>query len=178
MEGAAMSLDASRRCVAVVLSVLGLVAGPPPTSRAEEHNAKNVLVTGPDALLIVQALAGARRKLENPACQQLLTDYTDAEGRTLGENLGSRTPADYLGRLVIRDGEIPKGSHRCWQSGAGAFTPKATLVVFVCGANFRSLSPRLRENALIHEMLHSLGLGQNPPTSQDISRQVANRCGI
>lgn len=173
-----MTLSSSRRCVAIVLSMLGFVAGPSASGRAGESNTKNVLVTGPDALLIVQALAGARRKLGTPACRRLLTDFTDADGRTLAENLGSVAPADYLGQLVIRDGEIPKGSRRCWHSAAGAFTTQGTPVVFVCGVNFRSQGPRLRENALIHEMLHSLGLGENPPTSQEISRQVANRCGI
>ena len=30
---------------------------------------------------------------------------------------------------------------------------------------------------MIHEFLHTLGLGENPPTSQAITEQVEFRCG-
>ncbi len=30
---------------------------------------------------------------------------------------------------------------------------------------------------IIHESLHSLGLGENPPRSQDITSRVTERCG-
>jgi hypothetical protein len=30
---------------------------------------------------------------------------------------------------------------------------------------------------VIHEMLHSLGLGENPPSSREITKQVTARCG-
>ena len=32
------------------------------------------------------------------------------------------------------------------------------------------------EAALIHESLHSLGLGENPPTSSEITSRVISRC--
>ena len=79
---------------------------------------------------------------------------------------------------MIRDGEIPKGSGRCRRPVAAAFTVRGSGVVFVCGRNFARQGPRLQENALIHEMLHSLGLGENPPSSKQISRQVEKRCGV
>jgi hypothetical protein len=31
---------------------------------------------------------------------------------------------------------------------------------------------------IIHEILHSLGLGENPPSSDEITKQVAARCGV
>ena len=31
---------------------------------------------------------------------------------------------------------------------------------------------------VIHEELHSLGLGENPPSSQEITRRVESRCGF
>ena len=34
------------------------------------------------------------------------------------------------------------------------------------------------EILLIHELLHSLGLGENPPTSAQITNTVMARCGI
>jgi hypothetical protein len=33
------------------------------------------------------------------------------------------------------------------------------------------------EIAVIHEALHTLGLGENPPDSREITRRVAERCG-
>jgi hypothetical protein len=46
----------------------------------------------------------------------------------------------------------------------------------VCGPAFRELSRVHRENALIHEMLHTLGLGENPPSSPEITKRVNERC--
>jgi len=36
--------------------------------------------------------------------------------------------------------------------------------------------PGARANALIHEMLHTLGLREDPPSSAEIARVVAERC--
>jgi hypothetical protein len=47
----------------------------------------------------------------------------------------------------------------------------------VCGPSFRDQSSGLRENTLIHEMLHTLGLEENPPSSEAINAQVRRRCG-
>jgi hypothetical protein len=47
----------------------------------------------------------------------------------------------------------------------------------VCGTGFATRGRTFRENALIHEMLHTLGLRENPPSSAEISRRVAERCG-
>ena len=33
------------------------------------------------------------------------------------------------------------------------------------------------EIIVIHEFLHTLGLGENPPTSEAITAQIALRCG-
>ena len=35
----------------------------------------------------------------------------------------------------------------------------------------------LARAVIIHEALHSLGLGENPPSSQAITARVLNRCG-
>ena len=141
-----------------------------------QPNSRAILVTGPAALDITQALRGALRKLENPACQQVLDDFTDRDGRPLRDSLGTLTPAEDLALILIHDGEIPKGSHRCASPGAAAFTAGGAAV-FVCGTNFQTRGRTFRENALIHEMLHSLGLRENPPSSAEISRRVAERCG-
>jgi len=50
--------------------------------------------------------------------------------------------------------------------------------VFVC-PNFRKEAERdpwSAENWIIHEMLHTLGLGENPPSSREITQRVNERC--
>jgi hypothetical protein len=165
-----------KSCRCAVLLPVVLVLAAPSVGQAVEPDPNAVLVRGPAALDITRALRGALQKIDKPACQQLLDDFTDREGRRLRENLGGATPAEYLARLVIRDGEIPKGSRRCASPGASAFTAGGAAV-FVCGTNFRTQPRGLRENAFIHEMLHTLGLRENPPSSAEITRRVAERCG-
>lgn len=172
-----MSLRGKSCCCAVLLPVVLLVLAAPSAGQAVEPSSHAIFVTGPAALDISSALRGALRKLENPACQQILDDFTDRDGRPLRENLQGATPAEYLARLAIRDGEIPKGSHRCASPGASAFTAGGAAV-FVCSSNFRSQPRGLREIAFIHEMLHTLGLRENPPSSREITRRVTERCGL
>ncbi len=72
-----MSLRGTSCGCALFLSVLAGAAD----GQAVEPNPHAILVTGPAALDITNALRGALRKLETPACQQLLDEFTDTEGR-------------------------------------------------------------------------------------------------
>jgi len=49
--------------------------------------------------------------------------------------------------------------------------------VFICPTAFVEGSPEETEAALIHEMLQTLGLGENPSRSRDITARVRARCG-
>ena len=57
-----------------------------------------------------------------------------------------------------------------------AYTSPGQRVVYVCGSKFVHplfrLDQRLAELLIIHELLHSLGLGENPPTPGQITKQV------
>jgi hypothetical protein len=51
--------------------------------------------------------------------------------------------------------------------------------IHVCGKVFSAQQlrePGVAESMVIHEVLHTLGLGENPPTSIEITRRVDNRC--
>jgi hypothetical protein len=137
-----------------------------------------------DATAVERALAGAAKRLQAPECQKLLTDFSDAEGRTLQEKLeglGVSIP-DYLQTISFLDGSATRSCKR------GEVLMVATPdmpSVYVCRADGRAFSrlaqtgfrnPWLVESILIHEMLHTLGLGENPPTSQQITWQVQQRC--
>ena len=56
---------------------------------------------------------------------------------------------------------------------------RSSRVVLTCGQVFE---PYVRQNPtgaeilLIHEFLHTLGLGENPPSTSQITDRVAARC--
>ena len=128
-------------------------------------------------LTLERARDGAARKLEQPKCLRVLEDFRDKAGRTLAENLATwnRTPADYIKTTPFRDGS----SHPTCKSGKSAlFSVVGMRPVFVC-PSFRKEAERdpwSAENWMIHEMLHTLGLGENPPSSREITQRVNERC--
>jgi hypothetical protein len=131
------------------------------------------------AQAVTRALAGADRLLAEPACQEVLTDFRDASARTLKEVLdGSDVSArGYLRWIVFSDG---RGLKACSSKATLAVTEPGSRVVFICPTAFvevMSGSPEEAEATLIHEMLHSLGLGENPPRSREITERVRVRCG-
>ena len=71
--------------------------------------------------------------------------------------------------------------HPCSASGVAAFTTPGSRSVWVCTQRFVVADytyPGLAEYLIIHEALHSLGLEENPPSSEQITRRVAARCAV
>ena len=126
-------------------------------------------------------MAGARDRLRRPDCLRVLTDFQDAEGRPLADVLhasGLRA-SDYLvERVQFLDGD---GAKACaGNEGVMAFTWPGQPIVRVCSVRFLDRYPTvsvIADVVIIHEMLHTLGLGENPPTSAAITGQVLKRCG-
>jgi hypothetical protein len=130
------------------------------------------------AQALKRALAGADRLLAEPGCQEVLTDFRNASGRTLKEVLdGSDVSArGYLRWIVFSDG---RGLKACSGKATLAVTEPGSRVIFICPTAFVeavSGNPEEAEATLIHEMLHSLGLGENPPGSRQITERVQARC--
>ena len=122
----------------------------------------------------------AFRRLGDSECQQIFSDFTDAAKHPLQERLDTigQTGQSYLAWIRFVDAEL-RG--RCLQSDVVAFTGPGSQVVSFCGDRFtrqinRGGLGRLA-TAIIHEELHSLGLGENPPSSLEITRRVELRCG-
>jgi hypothetical protein len=168
------------RLVAPLLVALVVPAG----ARAESATAgppnpriylpKSVDVAGVNA-----ALAGARRRLASASCQGLFAEFADKDGRPLAETLDAlgHTGASYLGLLSFYNGD---GAARCQQRELSivAFTNQGSRVVYVC-PGFAGVQHRYSDEAeatLIHEALHTLGLGENPPSSRYIQDRVRARC--
>ena len=100
----------------------------------------------------------------------MLSDFRDASGRTMQERLDllGDTPRSYLARLTFREAF----DRRCQDSVTLAFTYLESREVFVCGTQFWQAYQRNSsyvEALIIHEMMHTLGLGENPPSSLEIS---------
>lgn len=129
--------------------------------------------------LVFAAQRGARVRLARRGCARLAWDFADASGQPLAERLiRLDTSFDaYVGdRLIFYDGsELAP----CQRPTVVATTLTTSPAVFVCLRRFEATyreSPRLGEAILIHEALHSLGLGENPPSSSEITAQVFARC--
>lgn len=158
--------------------VVGLMAALAALSAASTRAGDNVRLRSHAMRgTVEQALAGASRRLERPACVAVFDDFEDAAGRPLRERLQA-TGSDasrYLDRVLFYDG-FRNG--RCATQGVFAFTQPNASVVLVCAQFFEQAGhdPGLAEMVLIHEALHTLGLGENPPTSAAITAQVLKRC--
>ncbi len=125
-----------------------------------------------------RALDGAARWLSFSQCARLFSEFHDLNGQSLDEKLRQlqSTPGDYLRLVYFQDGERHP---TCQRDGILAFTEVGSRVVYVCGRDFArawNREPREILATLIHEMLHSLGLGENPPTPRDISYRVQQLC--
>jgi len=125
-----------------------------------------------------RALDNAARWLSAAQCARLFSEFQDADGQPLDARLGQlqSTPGGYLRLVYFQDGEL---TQTCRRHGILAFTQVGSRVVYVCGRDFArawNKQPREVVATLIHEMLHSLGLGENPPTPRDISERVQRLC--
>jgi hypothetical protein len=120
--------------------------------------------------------ARARRRLRRQDCVQVLHQFSDSSGRSLSDVLSSLalTPAGALSRIIFRDG---RGAAACRSAPIAAFTGAGSRVVFICGDWFMKVGRDDAERIVIHELLHTLGLGERPPTPGQIDRAVARRCG-
>jgi hypothetical protein len=128
---------------------------------------------------VSQAILGAQRRLARPACQQVLAEFRDDAGHQLLEALEAtgQDSTDYLvERVWFVDGS---DSAQCTKDAAtAAFTATGHKVIHVCSARFAKLGhTKAAEMLIIHELLHTLGLGENPPSSAEITQRVTARCG-
>lgn len=130
------------------------------------------------AAALEHALAGAVQRLQSQECRQIFSDFQDLSGHPLQRRLdalGVDAP-DYLSLILFVDGS---GRRSCHGTDTLAVTAPGSRVVYVCGRYFREAQARRPDRAefvVLHEALHTLGLGENPPDSLAITRRVGERC--
>jgi hypothetical protein len=128
-------------------------------------------------LAVAEAIRGATRRLTHARCRDLLDEFADASGQPLRAVLAAQgtDAGGYLDRIFFYDAN-PSACEGLMLAGA---TGPGSRVIRVCGRRFECTmaeSSSYGEALIIHEMLHSLGLGENPPTTQYITSRVRAQC--
>jgi hypothetical protein len=137
-----------------------------------------VHLKGAPGMAVRRAIEGALLRLQEPGCQQVFSDFRDGAGRPLQANLDALgvTPEAYVGLLLFYDGSSQR---RCTSGEILGGTLPGSRVVYVCPVRFFETDrtdQRATEVFIIHETLHSLGLGENPPAPIEINWDVMARC--
>jgi hypothetical protein len=146
---------------------------------ADQNLSSRILISEPSTGRAVrEALREAWTQLEEPGCQALLTEFSDQSGRPLASHVpgGADNLRTYLATLVFVDGS----NTRSCAKGALAVAEPGSRVIRVCGSRLVwtwQQNSRHVVAGLIHEALHTLGLGENPPSSGEITSRVLKRCG-
>lgn len=168
---------ASRPSFVAALLVSILTVGAPPVAAESSLTALADPRLGP---IVLRTVERAAERFGNPGCAALLHDFTDLRsGQPLADTLAAtgRTASTFLGSLHFVDADQMS---QCRRRPAYAWVPVGSDVVFVCRSRFVALAKKdewLAGNVLVHEALHSLGLGENPPSSEEITLTVVRRCG-
>jgi hypothetical protein len=162
--------------------VLALAAGIPAGASGRESRESSwpgvYLLHSVSRAAVISSLEGASQWLSDARCQAIFSQFRDPRERPLADRLASLgvDGSTYLRRLFFRDGT---GTPQCESGRIEAFTTPGSRIVFICGRQFERLwlKNNLRGRAVvIHEALHSLGLGENPPTSEEITWRVLKQC--
>lgn len=130
------------------------------------------------------ALGNATAKLGSTQCQAMIRNNTDAAGISLWDVMSAYAsdPSRYIAlQVTFRSGDgiyDMQGNIPCsaiagelaWEYAVGVHE------VQVC-SEFSTLTVGAGGSTLIHEMLHTLGLPENPPKSAEIQQMVVDACG-
>jgi hypothetical protein len=148
------------------------------TARPEEGRVYVRIGGVRDREAVERAAGRVRQRLRDPECRRVLSDFGTDQGRTLAQILEALGPSpdEYLEWVYFYDGF---GVGRCMQKSVLATTEPGSRVVRICGPRFTELEtrePLTAQAVVLHEVLHTLGLRENPPHSAHITQRVVERC--
>ena len=126
----------------------------------------------------ISSLEAAAVRLEDRDCLRVLTDFQTTTGSTPAGQLAvlGIDIQTYMTWVTFMD----DSRHQLCEKGGLFFTSPGSRVVRICAASFKRIShhsPGYLAALFIHEILHTLGLGESPPASEEITRRVMRRCG-
>ena len=154
--------------LAILFSIVSISSGAS-GQEGRRTKAKWPLVHVPDPIanyLMGEVLEKASGLLAEPGCGRVLTDFRDQKGKPLADRLVAMDVdiRTYVTMIVF----IDDSRHPHCASGAVAFTEPGGRVVRLCVDRLKEAWAKDRTFTLavvIHELLHTLGLGENPPSS-------------
>lgn len=168
------------RVVALLLSVTACSDAAGASEPLPAPNVDNVrLSNNIHNQAVRRVVASAARRLDEQSCEGVVDEFTAKDGRSLRATLAERdiTASDALRAIYFYDGM----SHRACGRDVYAFTSPGYRMVFLCSNKFFRASleqPVVADIMLIHELLHVLGLAENPPPSATITQRVFARCSL
>jgi hypothetical protein len=124
--------------------------------------------------------AEARRLLEKPSCGRIFEEFQDSRtGRPLAASLSETGlgAVAYFESLSFLDGT---GTAPCLRPRIQAYTTIGGSTIHVCRAQLYALQKHdwlAAGSTLVHEALHTLGLGENPPPPAEITHRILQHCG-
>jgi hypothetical protein len=123
------------------------------------------------------AVRGAAERLADPACARVLSAFRDAAGRPLDQRLAEQDldASAYARRVFFYDGS---NDGPCRRPRVYAFTFPNSRVVRVCHSlGWLAIDePERAQAVVIHELLHTLGLQSDAPSSDQITALVEKHC--
>jgi hypothetical protein len=125
----------------------------------------------------IAALESAAERLIDVDCRKVLSDFANRSGQSLADQLSSlRVDIQTYVRMVTF---IDDSRHGICEKGGLFFTSPGSRVVRVCVEQLKLMKTRPGDlmALIIHEVLHTLGLGESPPSSAAITARVIARCG-
>ena len=129
-------------------------------------------------LAVQRSVEGAATRLARPDCQDVFADFTDAAGQRLSTTLVAR--GEVQPRPSVSCDSSMTARRRNAARAPPRRSPRSALRSFAfaaCSSEIGLQNRTTTEIIVIHEFLHAPGLGENPPTSEAITKQVAVRCG-
>lgn len=158
-------------------------AGPPVGGGASAGKTGNQIKDSKLHASVERALTKAKQKLQNQQCRELFNRNGTIDGKTspLIDVMHDRQytdPSAYLTKYLTYVG----GDSDDCAGFVQASTKVGQSRVAVCGTFLSSGGDGWNAVYLIHEMMHSLGQGENPPmagqpTSAQLNQQVSAACG-
>ena len=118
------------------------------------------------------AVRTAAARVAVPGCGALLFEFVDQQGVPLATRLDALQMSfqDYVHTVIFVDGRARRAC-----DGPTAVTMPGSRVVYLCGALIREPHSETWVT-IVHEVLHSLGLAEHPPTPAFISSRVRTLC--